>query len=159
MVVPINEEFRKYGMQDGSNMKRIKNTGGAGKGIMALGICLYVVGIAVFIATFMADMLFQGMVVFLPLAVIGSLMLAGGFILQKKQENNYLGYYSRLTGYSEEELADFDRDLQTNEGMVFSTHKKLTKETCKFAGVITEHWLKAPCAPYVLIKLVDIAAV
>lgn len=159
MVIKINDDFRKNGMRDGSNLKSDRGIGGIGAGMIALGICLVVIGSAIFCATMMADMLFAGIVVLVPCAVLGGFICAGGVILRAKQLNSYLDYYVKRTGYTKEELEDFERETLQEDTVILTDKKKLNKEACKSAGIVTTHWFKGPCFGYTLIKIADIAAI
>lgn len=158
MVIKINDDFRKNGLKDGSDLKRACGNGGIDAGMIALGLCLYAVGVLIFFAMTASGMMLQGAFILVPFGLVGSILFAAGYIMRIKKLGTYLDYFVKRTGYTREELIDYEREVREEDTVIISSRKKINKEACKNAGIVTRHWFKVPSYRYQIFKLADIAA-
>lgn len=97
---------------DGSILKAIRMDKGAGRGLIAVGIMFLVLALLIGlpIVAFAASKL-TGIKIFIIMLLPSLLFLVLGIVLKKKRIANWLSYYQKAFGYSEEELLQIDREL------------------------------------------------
>lgn len=151
------DTYRNKLMKQGSHLRYCRNVGGVGLGIEVMGGMLlgFVWIIGLLAGPIMRP---QDCTLFL---LIGSsvtlLILAAGFMMQKKRVNGYIGYYAKRNDYSPEEVGMLDRELAGDDVVLLGTRKN--NSDIRTYYTITSNWIKFPLLTGCIRRIVDIAAV
>lgn len=135
-----NEVYRKYA-KDGSVLKGLRISRGGGKGLVAGGITLFIFA-GVLALLFGAMGSFGGALFFIVLFGVPGLLLLGiGIPMKNKRNNGWLEFYKEDTGFSEEELAQVDRELMSpNVQIIGYVLSGGSKKHPTIACLITDHY-------------------
>ncbi|MBO5337155.1 MAG: hypothetical protein J6A94_08535 [Lachnospiraceae bacterium] len=145
---------------NGSILKAIRADKGAGRGLIAGGIVL--LGFAVMLGlpcVFFAASRLAGLGLFGLMLLPGILMIILGIILKNKREANWLSYYQKEYGYTEEDLLQADKELSSDSvKLVLCRAVNATIEAFVY-GFITENYVLINGVYPYLKKLDDVIAV
>ncbi|MBT9780124.1 hypothetical protein GPL15_27035 [Clostridium sp. MCC353] len=144
MIIQMDEKLKKEVSRDGSHLKYTRTKGGAGAGMIAAGVCFIVIGIMLVAALSTISDMTALMILLAGSVVLGLLFIVPGIFLNKRFQAGYMKYYVKKSGYSEEELNNFEREFQTGEALLINPAKKLTKQSKFESGIITRNWIKMP---------------
>ena len=118
MIASGNHKLRQKVLQDSNYLQHSRNAGGGAIGCIAGGITLLV--FAVLIGGLFALMgIAGGALIFGALfGIPGLLLFLVGKRGQKRRAAEYLTYYQKETGYSEDELHQVERELKEEDTVV-----------------------------------------
>lgn len=159
MKTEMTKDLKKKVDKYGSVLAAFRSQGGAGKGLMAGGISLFICG-AMLGGLLMISNVVGGIVVFGIFIFPGLAMFVPGLVLDKKRQAGYLEYYQKQTGYSLEDLREADRELLSPDAVkiISKTNRSAGKRETVF--FITPHYFLSiwPIYGCYLRKLDDIVA-
>lgn len=162
MIVTMDERLRKKITKDGSHLKYTRTIGGIGMGLIAVGMCLFVISVltgSFLIHFFGLKVLFFSMGIGL---VFCGIFMIPGILLRKKKMNHYLNYYIKKSNYTEAQLQSFEQEFQNPAALFINPYSRLNNAAKMHCGILTEHWIKLPYMTPVIYsgiyRLVDIAA-
>ncbi|MDE6566675.1 MAG: hypothetical protein K2K70_02945 [Lachnospiraceae bacterium] len=113
---------------NGSILKAIRTDKGGGKGLIAGGIVILIVAILSFD---LMGLIFLGIPAFLLLVI--------GILLKHKRSASWISYYQEITGYSESELLQIDRELASpSVTLVITPSATINNSVSAF---FTEHYM------------------
>lgn len=163
MFKVMDQKFLKKCTMDGSFLKKCRSIGGIGAGLSAIGMMLIAIGLIALVMggassskTGESSMFIGSAIVCLVLAVIGIPLLLLGNSLSKKKLRTYLSYYSKKSGYTEEQLTGLDQEAVSPDTMYYIAQGKLQSNSAPLCSLITKNWL---VMPFMFIRAVDTAAI
>ncbi len=148
MILQNGDKRRKKFLKEGDVLRRMRNTGGGGKGCMAGGIVLLV-----FAVLLGAPCLFFGFEAALGVGgffgIPGLLLIVVGKHMQDKKVRNYLNYYKEETGFDEQELQQLEQELMEQDMVMFgnvpyNNPQGATERNPQIACMITRNYFVAP---------------
>lgn len=118
MIASENDKLRQKVLQDSNYLQHSRNAGGGAVGCIAGGITLLV--FAVLLGGLFALLGMTGGVIMFGIlfGVPGFLLVFLGNRSKKRKAAEYLAYFQKETGYSEEELHQVERELKDEEIVV-----------------------------------------
>ena len=116
MKMEMTRGMQKSIAKHGSVLKAFRAQGGGGAGLMAGGIVLLVFGVPLGLLCLLS-LGSSGLLVGAVFMAPGLLLILWGGALRKKRLANYLEFYRKDTGYSEEELRQADRELMSPDAV------------------------------------------
>lgn len=148
MILQYGDKRRNKFLKDGDVLKRMRNTGGGGKGLMAGGIVLFVFGFLL-----AAPCLLIGVRAALSVGgfflIPGFLLIVAGKVMQNRKVRNYLEYYKKETGFDDEELTQVERELMEPDMVMFgnvpyNNPQGASKKNPQIPCMITRNYFVAP---------------
>lgn len=156
MLKPVDEKFKKYCITaDGSYLKKIRSIGGGSAALLATGFLIAGICILLIVAT--KDVVTtEGLTLFAAVAAGGVLLGIAGIVMRQRRIRTYLEYFSKKSGYTPEELKEFDREVLEPGSFYDTVHANAAKNSAAFSWVLTEHWFKQ--MDHIPIRIEDMAA-
>lgn len=134
----------------------LRNSVGAGKGLIAGGIILLVFTLPITVIGLIAE---AGAVTSILLSVPGILMIVFGIRMKRKRSSSWLSYYQEQTGFSEGELSEVNRELASPSVSIVTCRTPNAAKDNQIACFVTENYMvMTGLEPYVR-RLEDIIAV
>lgn len=145
---------------NGSILKAIRADKGAGRGLIAGGIVLLVFAVLLGLpCVFLAASRLAGLGLFGLMLLPGILLIIPGIIMKNKREANWLSYYQKEYGYTEEELLQADKELSSDSVKLVICRASGAVVEAFIYGFITENYVLINGVYPYLKKLDDIIAV
>lgn len=144
MIVEMDGDLKAKLSKDGSHLKYTRTKGGAGAGIMAVGGFFLAIGLIFGILLVMIDNMPAAALMIGIGIVLGGGILFLGFQMKKKMISSYMEYYKKNSGYTEQELIDFDREFMNGKTLFLNPNKKIDDNAKLVGGILTDHWMKLP---------------
>lgn len=144
---------------EGSILKAIRTDKGGGKGLIAGGIFLMVVAFIFGVPLILAGLPSAGLASAAFFGVPALLLFAIGIPMKHKRETSWMSYYQKKTGYSEGELQQVDRELNSTSTTIVTGRKSDTAPANFIAGFFTDHYVLINGVDPYLRRLDDIIAV
>lgn len=159
MKMEMTRGMQKSIAKHGSVLKAFRAQGGGGAGLMAGGIVLLVFGVPLGLLCLLS-LESSGLLVGAVFMAPGLLLILWGGALRKKRLANYLEFYRKDTGYSEEELRQADRELMSPDAVKIGGKMDNSGGKNGIIFMITEHYFLSiwPVYGAHLRKLDDIVA-
>lgn len=155
MIASTEHKSYQKLLKKGSILKGIRTDKGLGRGLIAGGVFLFIVGLLftfpdVFVGTFT-----EVIVGILP----GAVMILLGIRLKKKREEEWTVYYQKETGFTEAELQRIDRELTASSvRLVIGTQPNGSRDSYVVAFITERYFVMNGMCPYVC-RLEDMIAV
>ncbi len=149
MILQKGDRRREKYLKDGNVLKKMRNVGGWAKGVMAGGIVL-LVSAALLVIPFLFGGLIKAALFFGGIFLVpGLLMFLLGNAAHKRKMNNYLSYYQKVTGFSEEEMRQVERELMEPDMMMFGNvpeenRQGASEKNPQIVCMITKNYFVAP---------------
>lgn len=161
MAAPVDLKFIKTNTKDGSYLKRCRNKGGGGLALITIGAMLAAIDLffGVLLSIYIGLSSEQMLVLFCAAVAFVVIFIVPGVLLHKKRVASYLEYFSKKSGYTPEQLTEFDREVSSPGAILVSPYESTGKKANNFNGVMTTHWCKFAANSNEIIRLVDIAAI
>ncbi len=149
MILQKGDRRREKYLKDGNVLKKMRNVGGWAKGVMAGGIvllvCALLIDIPFLISGLDGAVIFFGAIFLVP----GLLMFLMGNAAHKKKMRNYVSYYKKATGFSEEEVHQVERELMEPDMVMFGNvpeenRQGASERNPQIACMITKNYFVAP---------------
>lgn len=144
MVTLVDEKLRNMMTRDGSHLKHTRTIGGWGAGAIAGGACFIGIGVLFAAMMVMGDLVSFGLALGGVCIALGIILIIPGYYARKKRINDYMKYYQKESGYTEEALKEFDEEFQKGEAILISKRKRLNNIARRDAGIFTKNWFKFP---------------
>lgn len=143
----------------GSTLKAIRIDKGGGKGLIAGGIFLMVVAFIFGAPLILAGLPSAGLASAAFFGVPALLLFAVGIPMKHKRESSWMSYYQEKTGYSEGELQQADREINSASTTIVTCRMPGAVKDNYIAGFFTEHYVLINGVDPYLRRLDDIIAV
>lgn len=148
MILQDGDKRRKKFLKEGDVLKRMRNTGGGGKGLLAGGAVLFGFGFLLAAPCLLVSLnaaLSVGGIFLIP----GFLLIVLGKAMQNRKVRNYLEYYKKETGFDEGELMELERELMEPDMVMFgnvpyNNPQGATKKNPQIPCMITRNYFVAP---------------
>ncbi len=139
----------------GSILKSIRTDKGAGRGLIAGGLCLLAFAFLSALLSVLDGDFLSAVISLLP----GLLLLVPGIYLKNKRDSSWLSYYQKKTGFTEMELHQLERELTSSDVNIVICRQPGAATDSFIACFITENYMVMNgMDPYVR-RLEDIIAV
>lgn len=168
----IDDYLRSVLILDDETLLRKSKRKNEGGGLIFLGICLIIMGIA---HQLFLEVLYDSRVVWIAVSVVVILLGIGctvfGIRIFNQIGQSVAESWAERNGYTVEEILEFNRECRMDSTLVVHSNYfndypipesvyQLKKERALETGFITEHWFKAPDTITVdIMRLIDIAAI
>lgn len=131
MIGTITHNLYQKAMKKGkgSILRSMRIDKGWGRGLIAGSIVLLAFSVPFSISCFMTQM---GIIISVLMSAPGLLLLVLGIVLKCRRDSSWLSYYQKMTGYSEGELAQIDREL---------TAPSVELVICRSSGAIMDNFI------------------
>lgn len=158
MVFVPDEKLKRKMSKDGSVLKYMYGVAGAGKGLIAAGVMLAVIGVML-IAALMNPLGTDGAVKMgAVVAAPGLLLVALGIVLQQKRMNGWMKNYGKKIGFTEAQLREVDEEFKQPGTVLISFDKDKDNNSLKKMGFITAHYVRFPGVSSLILPLQDMVA-
>lgn len=156
MLKPVDENFKKYCVtKDGSYLKKIRSIGGGSAALTAAGFLI--AGICALLIAATKDVVTaEGLTLFAAVAAGSALLAIIGIFMRRRRIRTYLEYFSKKSGYTPDQLKEFEREVLEPDSCYDTVSRKLAKNSAAFSWVLTEHWFKQ--MDHIPIRIEDMAA-
>lgn len=158
MVFEPDEKLKRKMTKNGSVLQYMYSVSGAGKGLLAMGVMLIVIGIMLAAALFnimgpQGALMLGGIMI-----IVGILLAVLGNSMQKKKERGWVEAYKKGSGLTEQDLYQIDREFQQPGTILLSMDKGKDTNSLKGMGFITAHYVKLPSLSPFVFRLEDMVA-
>lgn len=146
MIQTVDKTIQKKLTKNNSHLQFIRSekVGGAGA-LMTLGV--FIIGIAWLLTVFLFpnsngedNPLLPGIYG----TIAGLVFLLPGILLQNTKIKKAYSYFEKNSGYSIEELQEFDQEFESGQALLVCPSKKLNKLGLRNSAVFTKNWVKRP---------------
>lgn len=161
MAQKVDSKFLKVHTMEGSYLKHCRVRGGAGLALITIGIMLAVITVffAVLLGVAIAFPMEKIILILSVAAAFIVIFVIPGMILHKKRAASYLDHYSKKTGYTPEQLMEFDKEVSSPDSVLVNPYELPGKLASNCSGVITAHWCRFAINYPEILRVADIAAI
>lgn len=168
----IDDYLRSVLILDDETLLRKSKRKNEGGGLIFLGICLIIMGIA---HQLFFEILYDSKAAWIAVScvviLLGIICTVFGIRIFNQKGQSVAESWAERNGYTVEEIQEFNRECRMDSALVihsdyFNSYPfpesvyQLKKENALETGFITEHWFKAPDTVTVeIMRLIDIAAI
>ena len=157
MIFEPDDRLKQKMAKNGSVLQYMYSVSGAGKGVMALGIMMDVIGAAL-AAVLTNTMGTQGAVTFGAAMIIPGILLAVlGVFMQQKKERGWAQAYME-TGLTEQDLRRIEQEFKKPGTLLLSMDKGKDTNSLKQMGFLTDSYIKFPSLGPCVFRLEDLVA-
>lgn len=157
MIFEPDDKLKQKMTKNGSVLQYMYSVSGAGKGIMAMGIMLALIGAAL-AAVLMNTMGTQGAVRFGAVMIIpGILLTVLGVFMQQKKERGWAEAYKKCS-LTDQDLRRIEQEFRQPGTVLLSMDKAKDTNSLKQMGFITANYVKFPAVSPCVFRLEDIVA-
>ncbi len=145
MILEYSNKMKEKITRDGSVLKHIRSIGGGSAGAMAGGIVLLIFGVLLGGLCLAVGLLAVAAAIGVILVLPGLILYIIGSSARRRRLANYLDYYRKETGYSDQELAAVERELQDPTTILYGYVPEGTSKKNRRVGVfLTRNYFVVP---------------
>lgn len=171
---PLDDHLREMLVFDDETMLRKKKRRNEGGGLLFLGVCFILMGIAhALFLEILYDSRITWIVISAVVILIGIVSLVFGIKIFNQVGPSLAEFWAENNGYTKDEIMEFVRECRMDGTMAVHTEiwddisgripesiYDLAKEQAIYTGLITPHWFRAPDTCTIdIMRIIDIAAI